>query len=166
MTTHIPENLMPPLGDKSETLDNQNDSQKKYDNMPNGDVYNNTLYYIKENIGTASEDVITEACVDRFSEVQIETAKITLLEKYEVVLNGLDAEKTAEIKKPCRDSNNRPAAYAVVKNIIEAFLILDAHGKVINIVDSKAMDDTLINPEALSGKAVLTRFKDIEKKTS
>ena len=148
-----------PLRDISETLINQNDTQKK-----DGDVYNNTLYYIKENIGAASEDVITEACVDRFNEVQIETAKITLLEKYKDVLNELDPERTAEIMKPRRRSTGRPKAWVIVQNIIEAFLILDAYDRVVNIEPTKAMDDILINPEAVSDKAVLTRFKDIEKR--
>ena len=105
MAARYPENLTPPLRDISETLINQNDTQKK-----DGDVYNNTLYFIKENIGIASQDVIADACIDRFSEVQIETAKITLIEKYKDVLDELDPEKTAEIIKPRRKSSGRAKA--------------------------------------------------------
>ena len=159
MAAHIAENMTPSLGDKSETLNNQKVPQKKDE-----EFINNTLYFINKNIGKASEDEIIEAVIDRFSEVQVETAKITLLAKYEDILKEIDPQRTAEIKKSRRGSNNRGAAYPIIRNIIEALIMLDAHGKVINVVASKAMDDILINPEALSGKAMLTRFIDIERR--
>ena len=164
MAVHKAKNMTPPLGDENEILNSQKVAHKKDEDSINGDVCNNTLYFINKNLGKASEDEITEAVIGRFSEVQVETAKITLLAKYEDVLKEIDPERTAEIKKPRRGSYNRAAAYPIVRNIIEALLMLDAHSKVINIVASKAMDDTLINPEALSGKAMLTRFIDIERR--
>ena len=151
------------LVEKNEALILQNGTKTKDGSCtPHGKMQDDMLYYMNECVSVGDKEALVAHCLGHYSSKQINAAKHRLIENYEEQVNKLDPKMMDDLKLNRRNSDNRPANEAIINDIYNILTMFDGHDKRLEIRPTDGKEITISNPIAMSEKAILTRFLDLE----